>query len=463
VTLKILPSKLRIEYSRDNSELDDSKLRPPHGDFAHNWNGYISAVHIDVKIPSEHTICGKTYAGEYQIYFYHPDRKQPIVQSVLIDVHPNERHHKHFQKVLNEWQALYDERAMECMDQDREERKLEETFVRRMENFMATSLDSHEISPRDSGDRGESKWSSTTSDQSTMLDEPRGDSARFQNVLRKVKDRASHPLFKEEYERLNLSANTSNTVGAKEQVKPASYLRRRAADTSDTIEGGSAMSTGSRVDDCQDFRESFLLEGANITCEDIQPSSSTYSHCKSVGTVKTLCPVACGVCQHSSSIINGTAVTDQPPPSASPTSPPTSRVESTDPTSPPSSRSNSSPPSPIPTNPPPSSVKWDPFQPRIVNSIYFYGYGGSLTEPPCSEWVSWRVLDTPMQISSAQLNQMSNILFGHLDQDCKRNNVQWQNSVARPTQSLNDRELWQCTRDDYESDVEKNGIPSNDN
>ena len=232
------------------------------------------------------------------------------------------------------------------------------------------------------------------------------------------------------------------------------------------------MSTGSRVDDCQDFRESFLLEGANITCEEIQPSSSTYSHCKSAGTVRTLCPVACGVCQHSSTMINGT-VTDSPPPSASPTSHPTSRIESTDPdspspssspTSPPSSRANSSPPSSTPTrNPPTSRVKWDPFQPRIVNSIYFYGYGGSLTEPPCSEWVSWRVLDTPMQISSAQLNQMSNILFGHLDQDCKRNNVQWQNSVARPTQSLNDRELWQCTRDDYESDVEKKGIPSNDN
>ena len=466
VTLKILPSKLRIEYSRENSELDPSKLRPPHGDFAHNWNGYISAVHIDVKSPSEHTICGKRYAGEYQIYFYHPNRKQPIVQSVLIEIEPNERHHKHFQKVLNEWQALYDERAMECMDQDREERKLEETFLRRMENFMATSLDSHEISPRDLGERGESKWSSN-SDQSTILDEPRDDSAQFQNILRQVKYRASHPLFEEQYEGLNLSAIAANNVVAKKKLKP-SYLRRRAADTIVDIKRGVAQSTESRVDDCQDFRESFLLEGANITCEDIQPSNSTYSHCKSTGIVKRLCPVACGVCQHSSTIINGT-VSDSSPPSASPTSPPTSRGESTDssppsasPASPPTSKSNS-PSSSTRTNPPKSRVKWDPFQPRIVNSIYFYGYGGSLTEPPCSEWVSWRILDTPMQISSAQLNQMNNILFGHLDQDCKRNIVQWQHSVARPTQSLNDRELWQCTRDDYESDAEKNENPSNDN
>ena len=79
MTPKILPSKLRIEYSRENAELDPPKLRPPHEDYARNWNGSISVVHIDIDIPSEHTICGKKYAGEYQISFYHLNRKVPFV------------------------------------------------------------------------------------------------------------------------------------------------------------------------------------------------------------------------------------------------------------------------------------------------------------------------------------------------------------------------------------------------
>lgn len=99
--------------------------------------------------------------------------------------------------------------------------------------------------------------------------------------------------------------------------------------------------------------------------------------------------------------------------------------------------------------------RWDPFKPRILNSIYLYGYGGSLTEPPCSEWVAWRVLDTPMQISYEQWNQMRNILFNQVDKNCKRTSIDWNGSVARPIQSLNQRSLWKCTERDYLSDVDK--------
>jgi carbonic anhydrase len=30
--------------------------------------------------------------------------------------------------------------------------------------------------------------------------------------------------------------------------------------------------------------------------------------------------------------------------------------------------------------------RWDPFHETIVRSLWFYGYEGSLTEPPCSEF-----------------------------------------------------------------------------
>ena len=33
---------------------------------------------------------------------------------------------------------------------------------------------------------------------------------------------------------------------------------------------------------------------------------------------------------------------------------------------------------------------WDPFHPSLERTIYFWGYWGTLTEPPCSTFVSWR-------------------------------------------------------------------------
>ena len=61
---------------------------------------------------------------------------------------------------------------------------------------------------------------------------------------------------------------------------------------------------------------------------------------------------------------------------------------------------------------------WDPYHRDLMPSIHFYGYSGSLTEPPCTEFCEWRVLDKPMSISSAQLLQMKLLLF-HVDKKCR--------------------------------------------
>lgn len=56
---------------------------------------------------------------------------------------------------------------------------------------------------------------------------------------------------------------------------------------------------------------------------------------------------------------------------------------------------------------------------------HFYRYSGSLTTPPCSESVKWLVIDSPIQMSEAQINRFKEII--------KDNN--------RPVQPLNGRKV----------------------
>ena len=62
-------------------------------------------------------------------------------------------------------------------------------------------------------------------------------------------------------------------------------------------------------------------------------------------------------------------------------------------------------------NPPPQGgfKYFDPWDSDIMRSIFFFGYEGSLTEPPCSEFVEWRIIDTPTTVSRQQLFQMKKV------------------------------------------------------
>jgi carbonic anhydrase len=98
---------------------------------------------------------------------------------------------------------------------------------------------------------------------------------------------------------------------------------------------------------------------------------------------------------------------------------------------------------------------WHPYHEDLIPTYWFYGYDGSLTEPPCSEIVSWFVMDTPMLISPGQLEQMKTILFTHVDENCQGTSAHFQESVARPIQESVGREIWRCSRDDFPPDSER--------
>ena len=104
---------------------------------------------------------------------------------------------------------------------------------------------------------------------------------------------------------------------------------------------------------------------------------------------------------------------------------------------------------------------WDPWHKSILRSIWFFGYEGSLTEPPCSEFVEWRIIREPAYISTRQLYRLKNILFNHVDSECRRTSVHSEeNGVARPLQSLNNdlytgHNLFECTCLDFLSDTQR--------
>mmetsp|Transcript_27192 Transcript_27192/g.40910 ORF Transcript_27192/g.40910 Transcript_27192/m.40910 type:complete len:185 (-) Transcript_27192:75-629(-) len=119
-------------------------------DFANNWNGFAEVNHIDIKIPSEHTICGVRYPAEYSIYMVHPMRRQTIVMSILLAFDKEDKTNTHLQKAIDEWQKVYDQNEMRCTGRP-SERKLfshvesQTTTSGRFEAFNFTSREAREL------------------------------------------------------------------------------------------------------------------------------------------------------------------------------------------------------------------------------------------------------------------------------------------------------------------------------
>lgn len=100
--------------------------------------------------------------------------------------------------------------------------------------------------------------------------------------------------------------------------------------------------------------------------------------------------------------------------------------------------------------------KFHPYHGDLIRTVYFYGYDGSLTEPPCTEIVSWFIMDEPAIMSPQQLAQMKHILFTHVDDQCEKTSVHFEDrGVARPIQDSNGRMVWHCTRSHFPPDSER--------
>ena len=86
-------------------------------------------------------------------------------------------------------------------------------------------------------------------------------------------------------------------------------------------------------------------------------------------------------------------------------------------------------------------------------TIYFYRYKGSITYPPCSEIIAWRVLDEPLVISRRQYKALAKLMNEHVDEEtCQvATSTSPTGENFRPLQQLNNvqQELTHCKSDDF--------------
>lgn len=245
-----------------------SEPDPPQADFPEGWGGMADAMHVDFKIPSEHTINGKRYDAEMQVYHLHPGRRRMPTQATMIQAQPD-GFNWYFEGALKAFEYIYERDLALCAATQRRERRL-----------LATAH----------ANLGTSSSSNGPIDYSTLAE------------ISTEMDRPDYEEYAENMERL-------------------------------------------------------LQDG-----------------------------------------------------------------------------------------------RWDPHNEMLVPSIYFYRYEGSLTEPPCGEWVSWFITDKPMTIGTDQLERMKNALFNHVDYACRRTSVHFEGSVARPIQQTAGRPVYLCTSADYGPD-----------
>jgi len=114
----IMHNKLRLSYgSRSECEIIGTCERknpiPPRADFAHAGGNQVKfgdLLHIDIKVKSEHRLCGKQYDAEMQLHYSYYGRH---ASSLLIEVKDGQQN-DHFQELLDFFQAKFNQDETLC-------------------------------------------------------------------------------------------------------------------------------------------------------------------------------------------------------------------------------------------------------------------------------------------------------------------------------------------------------------
>jgi Eukaryotic-type carbonic anhydrase len=91
-----------------------------------------------------------------------------------------------------------------------------------------------------------------------------------------------------------------------------------------------------------------------------------------------------------------------------------------------------------------------------------YVYSGSLTTPPCSEVVSWNVVDIPISLSVREFNTIIHLILGYVDPEtCEVSSIASPSGyTSRPLQALNGRIITHKCPTGMESRYKTSSVPS---
>ena len=116
--LRILPNKLRMVFPRQSGHGEGEEFEPdtPKADIPKGWGSFLHVTHVDIVVPGEHTIEGRSYVGEYRIYHIHKSGKGVVAMSIMMEINTEDdkSHNRHLQIALNQWRDTFDDHAAEC-------------------------------------------------------------------------------------------------------------------------------------------------------------------------------------------------------------------------------------------------------------------------------------------------------------------------------------------------------------
>ena len=128
ISKHILPNKLRLVMSPRTGDEPD----PPQIDFSSTGQGLIDMTNIDLKFPSEHTVCGRRFDGEMQYYAYNPGRSRFLAVSFLLEGKKNLRssntfHISHQIKLISSTHTI--NKAKESNPQNEQLQQIIDSFI----------------------------------------------------------------------------------------------------------------------------------------------------------------------------------------------------------------------------------------------------------------------------------------------------------------------------------------------
>ena len=118
VDMEILKDKLRIRWP-ESGWWDN--IQGPNADIPKGWGDHYPVTHAELVMPSAHTLNGKRYAAEWQIWLMTSKGRGTPAISMLVDIdEANQRDNWYFQVAIDAWQDEFDNNQEQCRRNMRE-------------------------------------------------------------------------------------------------------------------------------------------------------------------------------------------------------------------------------------------------------------------------------------------------------------------------------------------------------